>query len=146
MPEPSIQPHQEEMDRGTSPAPDFQVAHDEHPSIEEVITQPPIVIVPAPISPVKPSTTDSEPMDDLRIKLADAQGEIDRLRGLLVPPTESATSGFRRRAISGTQTEIGETESEMLSGEGSSTVENGVPPQVVAIVALLVFTLTYLFF
>jgi len=148
LPEPPTQPQQDEADRAASPVPDFHVAHDEHPSIEEVITQPPIVVVPipAPVSTVRPSTTSSEKMDDLRAKLADAQGEIDRLRGLLIPPTESATSGFRRRGVTnGSQTELGETETDMSPGE-VSTVENGVPPQVVAIVALLVFTLTYLFF
>jgi len=146
-------PPHEEVDRGTSPAPDFQVAHDEHPSIQEVITQPPIIVAPAPApapvppaSPVKAGTTSSEQFDDLRSKLVDAQSEIDRLRGLLVAPaaTESATSGFRRRNASGSPTEVGEVESDQ--SRELSTVENGVPPQVVAIISLLVFTLTYLFF
>jgi len=42
------------------------------------------------------------------------------------------------------RSENGETE-----GEGATTtvgLESGVPPQVVAIIALVVFTLTYLFF
>jgi len=139
------QPHQEEADRATSPAPDFQVAHDEHPSIEEVITQPPVVVVPVPIPPEKPSAMSPDQLEDLKNKLADAQSEIGRLRDLLIPPTDSATSGFRKRTTNGSQTEFGETESDMSPGQASS-IENGVPPQVVAIVALLVFTLTYLFF
>jgi len=148
VPAPAPAP-QEAVDRGTSPAPDFQHAHDEHPSIQEVVTQPPIIVAPAPVSPVspaKPGTSSSEQFDELRSKLADAQSEIDRLRGLLVAPaaTESATSGFRRRNASGSPTEVGETESEQT--REVSTVENGVPPQVVAIISLLVFTLTYLFF
>jgi len=139
----------DEVDRGTSPAPDFHVAHDEHPSIQEVIIQPPIILAPAPappISPMKIGTTSSEQFDELRSKLADAQSEIDRLRGLLVAPpaTESATSGFRRRNASTSPTEVGEVESDQT--REVSTVENGVPPQVVAIISLLVFTLTYLFF
>lgn len=88
-------------------------------------------------------------MDDLRNKLIDAQSEIDRLRGLLVAPpaTESATSGFRKRNVDGSPTEAGETETEFSPGESTTTaVENGVSPQVVAIIALMVFTLTYLFF
>lgn len=144
-------PPQEEVDRGTSPAPDFQVAQDEHPSIQQVTTQPPIIVAPvpapvSPVSPVKPGTTSSEQFDDLRSKLVDAQSEIDRLRGLLVAPpaTESATSGFRRRDAGGSPTEVGEAESD--NTRELSTVENGVPPQVVAIISLLVFTLTYLFF
>jgi len=117
------------------------------------------VIVPAPapltpaavVMPIKPdSSPTSDQADDLRSKLADAQSEIDRLRGLLVAPqtTDSATSGFRRRSP---QTETGfteVTETELSPRETSSvtSVENGVPPQIVAIIALLVFTLTYLFF
>jgi vesicle-associated membrane protein-associated protein A len=111
------------------------------------------VIVPAPapatISPVRPDSSPStEQFDDLRNKLSDAQSEIDRLRALLIAPpaSESATSGFRRRALSGTMTEPGDNETEISPGESVSTTENGVPPQVVAIIALLVFTLTYLFF
>ncbi|KAJ7459921.1 PapD-like protein [Mycena latifolia] len=79
------------------------------------------------------------PTDDYAIKYAEAQAEIERLRALLAtsqPPTE-----LRRR----TRRLSDETAVDVAVLE-ETPIQEGVPLQVVVIIALGVFITTYLFF
>ncbi|KAJ7134695.1 PapD-like protein [Mycena epipterygia] len=88
------------------------------------------VVLPAPL----PST------DDSAVKLAEAQAEIERLRALLAtsqPPTELRRR-TRRLSEDGTAVDVAVLE--------ETPIHEGVPLQVVVIIALGVFITTYLFF
>lgn len=99
----------------------------------------------------------SEPNPELVAKYTDAQGEIKRLRALLaaVPdPSSVASSGTgptelrerhrSSRAQSDDGTVVGSETATYVSD--TSLQPEGVPLQVVVIIALLVFITTYLFF
>lgn len=99
----------------------------------------------------------SEPNPELVSKFNDAQGEIKRLRALLaaVPdPSSVASSGtsptvLRERHRSRAQGDDGDgtvVGSETTYVSDASLQPEGVPLQVVVIIALLVFITTYLFF
>jgi len=94
---------------------------------------------------------------ELELKLSDAQAEIQRLRTLLaaVPdpsstaPESVAPSEFRRRYATsddGASTYYGETEVGTAVERETVIHQDGVPLQVVIIIALGVFITTYLFF
>jgi vesicle-associated membrane protein-associated protein A len=113
--------------------------------------QPPPPPVPALMAPAP-----SEPNPELVSKYNDAQDEIKRLRALLaaVPdPSSVASSGTSptvlrerhrsSRAQSDDGTVVG---SETTYVSDASLQPEGVPLQVVGIIAILVFITTYLFF
>jgi len=113
--------------------------------------QPPLAPVPALMAPAP-----SEPNPELIAKYNDAQAEIQRLRVLLaaVPdPSSVASTGTSptvlrerhrsSRAQSDDGTVVG---SEATYVTDASLQPEGVPLQVVVIIALLVFITTYLFF
>ena len=100
---------------------------------------------------------------DLELKLSDAQAEIQRLRVLLaavpdpsstapesVAPESVAPSEFRRRYAAssedGASTYYGGTEVGTMVDRDTVIHQDGVPLQVVIIIALGVFITTYLFF
>ncbi|KAG6857151.1 hypothetical protein H0H87_008721 [Tephrocybe sp. NHM501043] len=101
---------------------------------------------PAPISvPIQ------EPYNfELVAKYEEAQHEIQRLRSLLENlQSEPAVSEIRRRrpALSDDGMSVAETELQTAYGDDNGFVQQeGVPLQVVAIIALGVFITTYLFF
>lgn len=114
-------------------------------------SSPPIVVAPAQAD------------HELEEKLHEAEAEIKRLRALLsaVPdpsstapesfaPESVAPSDFRRRYTTGsddgTSTYYGETEVGTLVERDAVIHQDGVPLQVVIIIALGVFITTYLFF
>ncbi|KZV73824.1 VAMP-associated protein [Peniophora sp. CONT] len=107
---------------------------------------PPPVNVPPPV----------DPNPELEAKLSDAQAEIQRLRQLLaaVPdPSSVASSGTTptelRRRYRGPRSDDGTTEVASEAGEtyvSEYSAPEGVPLQVVVIIALIVFIMTYLFF
>lgn len=113
----------------------------------------------APITPALPEVIEPKPHDDLHTKYMEALDEIERLRALLAaapapaPPSPSSTTTELRRRHP--LSEDGELESTfggtefttatVLPEDGPIQVE-GVPLQVVAIIALAVFITTYLFF
>jgi len=80
---------------------------------------------------------------DLVSKLKDAEAEIQNLRALLASMPEP-TLRRRNKALSDDGT-VAETEVDTVV-DSAVAEPIGVPPQVVAIIALAVFTLTYLFF
>lgn len=100
---------------------------------------------------------------ELELKLSDAQAEIQRLRVLLaavpdpsstapesIAPESIAPSEFRRRYTTssddGTSTYYGATEVGTVVDRNTVIHQDGVPLQVVIIIALGVFITTYLFF
>ena len=118
-----------------------------------------------PSSPVPPPPPPQAPQinRELELKLGDAQAEIQRLRSLLaavpdpsstapesVAPESVAPSEFRRRYNAGSD----DGASTYYEGTDVGTVvdretvihQDGVPLQVVIIIALGVFITTYLFF
>ena len=110
---------------------------------------------PAPPVHQHSSTND----DELRSQLDNARSEINRLRLLLSAAPEIANSeaDLRRRTPRGPLSEAGTTA--ITDGDGDdgetdigTTVEtaivqqDGVPPQMVVGIALVVFILTYIFF
>ena len=113
---------------------------------------------PPPAAPALVAPVPSEPNPEMVAKYKDAQAEIQRLRSLLaaVPdPSSVASSGTsptvlrerhhssRPRSDDGEGTVVG---SETTYVSDSSLQPEGVPLQVVVIIALLVFVTTYLFF
>ena len=114
--------------------------------------QPPL---PAPAPLVAPATS-SEPNPEFLAKYKDAQSEIQRLRSLLaaVPdPSSVASSGtspsqIRERHHSrGPRSDDGTVvESDVTYVSDASLQPEGVPLQIVVIIASLVFITTYLFF
>jgi len=86
--------------------------------------------VPAPIPPA----------DDYATKYAEAQAEIERLRALLATSQPPAELRRRTRRLSdeGTAVDVAVLE--------EAPIQEGVPLQVVVIIALGVFITTYLFF
>jgi hypothetical protein len=88
------------------------------------------VVLPSPLPPA----------DDYTIKYAEAQAEIERLRALLAtsqPPTELRRR-TRKLSDDGTAVDVAVLE--------ETSIQEGVPLQVVVIIALGVFITTYLFF
>ena len=141
--------------RGAMPIPDFDETRD-HASFEETREEAepgPVINVavhhPQPRQPT-PQPSREHDLDD---KLAEAKAEIDRLRALLTDMPEpkakeeshSEPSGARRRhhrapsTVPGTDTEVSSYVDEPYQPEG-------VPLQIVIIIALGVFVTTYLFF
>lgn len=119
----------------------------------------------------QPSPSSSPPINvapvqvnhELEEKLQEAESEIKRLRALLsavpdpsstapesIAPESMAPSDFRRRytvgSDDGTSTYYGETEVGTIVERDAVIHQDGVPLQVVIIIALGVFITTYLFF
>lgn len=116
-----------------------------------------------PPSPLPPPLPAVQINHELELKLGDAQAEIQRLRALLaavpdpsstapesVAPESVAPSELRRRYTAssddGTSTYYGATEVETVVDRNTVIHQDGVPLQVVIIIALGVFITTYLFF
>ncbi|KAH8825377.1 PapD-like protein [Flagelloscypha sp. PMI_526] len=104
----------------------------------------PVVSPPAPVTAPAPALV--QPNIELQQKLSEASAEIGRLRELLakVPPTDAQPELRRRtKALSDdgsvADTDVGTIVEEIVQPEG-------VPLQVVVIIALGVFITTYLFF
>ncbi|KII86753.1 hypothetical protein PLICRDRAFT_55663 [Plicaturopsis crispa FD-325 SS-3] len=146
-------------ERPSSPPVDFIAAQEEsheEPTVGVVNvnvhtppppTPPPVVAEPAP-NPVN---------EELLLKYRAAQSEIERLRSLLaaVPdtstlPAESTVAGTelrrRNRALSDDGSTVAETEAGTYLEDAAMQSPEGVPLQVVVIIALGVFITTYLFF
>jgi len=117
-----------------------------------VHSQPP---PPVPAPPVVPALS-SEPNSEFLTKYKDAQAEIQRLRSLLaaVPdPSSVASSGTsptelreRHRSKEPRSDEGTVIDSEVTYVSDASLQPEGVPLQIVVIIASLVFITTYLFF
>lgn len=111
-------------------------------------------VAPAPAPPPAPTPAPVDPNPELVVRLNEAQAEIERLRRLIssmpAPSTVASTSPTelrrRTRAVSDDGSSVGpETEVGSYVEEGMLSAE-GVPLQVVIIIALGVFVTTYLFF
>ncbi|KAI0087838.1 PapD-like protein [Irpex rosettiformis] len=135
---------------------------EERPAVINVNVHSPSPAAPPPAPPVSvpaPAPIVMDPNPELLAKLEDANSEIKRLRDLIssmpapstVPPTSvvsGTTTDFRRRtrALSDDGSSVSpETDVSSYVDEGQVQTE-GVPLQVVIIVALGVFITTYLFF
>ena len=140
----------------------------EEPSREVVEDEAPVVNVnvhtPQPPPPSEPTAPAPDPNEDLLIKLREAQAEIERLRNLIssmpepstaAPTTITNATEFRRRRPTSPsddgstwdgETEVGTSITGTTTMEESMMQPEGVPLQVVIIIALGVFVTTYLFF
>ncbi|KAJ7505249.1 PapD-like protein [Mycena galericulata] len=116
------------------------------PSVPPPAPVPVVVSTPAPPIARTPSTTPAAPpvslppTDDYAAKYAEAQAEIERLRALLATSQPPAELRRRTRRLSddGTAVDVAVLE--------EAPIQEGVPLQVVVIIALGVFITTYLFF
>ncbi|KAI0643117.1 VAMP-associated protein [Trametes meyenii] len=105
---------------------------------------PPAHVSPPPSPPTRPAPV-PDPNPELVKKLEEAQAEIERLRQLIASMPEPSTVPTTIT----TPTELRSRRRAPYSDDGSSTEvppPEGVPLQVVVIVALAVFVTTYLFF
>lgn len=145
------------------PAPEFSAApeeaQEETPPVENndfVVTPPsPPPSAPAPLPvPIVVPVPSVEPQvnAELEAKYNEAQAEIQRLRALLAAapdpstvPTEATGLRRRNRALSDDGSTVAGTDVGTMLDEASAQPE-GVPLQVVLIIALGVFITTYLFF
>ncbi|CAL1712853.1 unnamed protein product [Somion occarium] len=155
-----------------APAPVAQEERHEEPQHEAEEEQPALVHVkvhtPQPHTPPPPAPVPVvvDPNPELVAKLKDAQAEIERLRNLIssMPePSSIPTTTIDETGSTVTPTEL-RRRTRALSDDGSSTWDGqteigsyvdegvlqgppeGVPLQVVIIIALAVFVTTYLFF
>ncbi|SJL07605.1 uncharacterized protein ARMOST_10955 [Armillaria ostoyae] len=149
-------------ERSPTPPNDFSAVreeehHEEPPS--ELAPLPPVSVfvqpAPEPEPPVEhPSTlAPSPPNDELLIKYKESEAEIERLRGLLAaaaPPPEVSPEvpelRRRTRRLSDDMTIAPDSDVGTMVGEDVALQQDGVPLQVVIIIALGVFITTYLFF
>lgn len=147
-------------------------SREESPPFQRSTSGPGVGIVNVNVQPSPPSPPPPLPLPpapavqmnrELEVKLSDAQAEIQRLRALLaavpdpsstapesVAPESVAPSEFRRRYTAssedGASTYYGGTEVETAVDRDTVIHQEGVPLQVVIIIALGVFITTYLFF
>ncbi|KDQ25588.1 hypothetical protein PLEOSDRAFT_51893 [Pleurotus ostreatus PC15] len=106
----------------------------------------PVALIPAPA----PAPVESPLNIELQIKFEEAQAEIERLRNLLTAasvaaPTEQTEIRHRRRSYSDAGSDSGSTAIGTYIDDGYAP-QDGVPLQIVVIIALGVFVTTYLFF
>ena len=138
------------LERAFSPAVGDYSAASEHIDEPAPVHRPITPITPPAPVPQQPSHIEEE----LRGQLAAAQMEISRLRNLLEsipePTVTEESSGLRRRhAMSDTATAVsdgGETDAGTVVETAVMQQPEGVPPQMVVGISLVVFILTYLFF
>ncbi|TFK40834.1 PapD-like protein [Crucibulum laeve] len=161
---PVFNPPSQEQHRPSTPPADFSVAREEShesppqdaaPPVSEPIARPPspppAVVVHEPIpepAPVPVPPPETAKLDELSLRYNEAQAEIESLRATLAqmaavsaPPTELRR---RTRALS----DAGSTAETDIQTVVDDSVhhQDGVPLQVVVIIALGVFITTYLFF
>jgi hypothetical protein len=152
-------PH-EGTERPATPPADFSVAREDSQPEEQPL--PDVIIVnrdvgtpsppppsPPPVEPAPVADAESYVNAELLAKYHGAQAEIERLRALLASVPSSTPTELRRRtrALSDDESTVAETEvgaSTMM--EDGPPHQEGVPLQVVVIIALGVFITTYLFF
>lgn len=140
--------------RSALPLPDFEESRDQA-SFEEPHEEEPAPVVNVNVHHAPPRQPTPQPSreHDLDEKLAEATAEINRLRALLadMPKPEpkeeirSEPSGVRRRHHRSPSTVTG-TETDVSSYVDEPYQPEGVPLQIVIIIALGVFVTTYLFF
>lgn len=141
--------------RGALPIPDFDETRDQA-SFEETREEAepaPVVNVAVHHPPPRQQTPQPSREQDLDEKLGEATAEINRLRALLAAMPEpeakqdprSESSGMRRRHHRTPSTVVG-SETEVSSYVDEPYQPEGVPLQIVIIIALGVFVTTYLFF
>jgi hypothetical protein len=104
------------------------------------------VLVPDPI-PI-PVTIPESPDAKLLAKYNAAQAELERLRATIEAMAASSPDELRRRhrALSDDGESVAETEAATVLEDGHYHPQEGVPLQLVVIIALGVFITTYLFF
>ncbi|TFY60999.1 hypothetical protein EVJ58_g4789 [Rhodofomes roseus] len=145
--------------------------HEESPyegASREIEEEAPVVNVnvhtPQPPPPSEPAAPAPDVNEDILIKLREAQAEIERLRNLIssmpepstaAPTTITNATEFRRRRPTSPsddgstwdgETEVGTSITGTTTMEDTLMHPEGVPLQVVIIIALGVFVTTYLFF
>jgi vesicle-associated membrane protein-associated protein A len=141
--------------RAALPIPDFDEARD-HASFEETredAEPAPVVNVAVHHPQPRQQTPPPSREQDLDEKLGEATAEVNRLRALLAAMPEpeakedprNESSGVRRRHHRAPSTVAG-TETEVSSYVDEPYQPEGVPLQIVIIIALGVFVTTYLFF
>ncbi|KAJ7259508.1 PapD-like protein [Mycena haematopus] len=140
-PEPYVPSVRETTPPAPAPAPvpvpvpaDLPVA----PTVSSQAPTPPVVRTPSVPTPVSlPSPL--PPSDDYAAKYTEAQAEIERLRKLLAESQPPAELRRRTRKLSdATAVDVAVLE--------EAAIQEGVPLQIVVIIALGVFITTYLFF
>lgn len=158
---PILSEPKEPLDRTMSPAGDYSVAqediHDEERdfgrrggpvvNVNVHTPPPPSPPIPAPQQQQQPQPSAAEV--ELSDRLNEAHAEIQRLRSLLasVPDPNAPELRRRTRALSDDSTIVSNDESDVGTYVDQGVMHpEGVPPQVVVLIALGVFVTTYIFF
>jgi vesicle-associated membrane protein-associated protein A len=139
---------EDEEQRPHTPPAEFNMAHDDSsvhdPESGDAHSHTP---PPAPLRVVEPVPEPRLDYDVLMAKFEAALEEIEHLRGLLAAAPRPPSTELRRR--NRPQSDEGSTMGETEVGtmvEENALPQDGVPLQVVVIIALGVFITTYLFF
>ena len=144
-----MQPPVEDEPRSHTPLAEFNVAHEDEQ--EPDLFVPSDVRVRARTPSPSPHVVERDPVLDRDILLAKFEAaleEIERLRGLLANAASPPSTELRRRnrPVSDDGSMMGETDVGTSTMVEESPLQDGVPLQVVVIIALGVFITTYLFF
>ncbi|KAF5360355.1 hypothetical protein D9756_004684 [Leucocoprinus leucothites] len=128
-----------------SPRPNYERIRDEH--VEPTPPPPPPAHAPPPPSTVETVYVENPLNEELLSKFKEAQAEIERLRNDLVNMSIAPTSELRSRR-NRTISDAGSTADTDIQTvvDDQHYHQDGVPLQVVVIIALGVFVTTYLFF
>lgn len=135
---------------------DLEYAPDPMPILDSAVPPKSISIpvpvqepVPVPAPAPEPVSVQDSYNEELAAKYELALREIERLRNIVAKYEEPPVSEMRRRrpALSDDDMSVAETDVQTaFADEGQYLQQEGVPLQVVVIIALGVFITTYLFF
>ncbi|KAL5501772.1 SCS2 [Sanghuangporus vaninii] len=151
------------LERAFSPAAgDYDVPPETREHDDNIVHPAAVAAAPAVAAqsslPVQPAPSMSHMEDELRAQLAAAQAEINRLRNLLesIPEPGAEDSGVRRRPVRSDKSDSFTVMSDrtdnhsdldtMIDSGSSSMHQEGISPQMVGVIAFVVFVLTYVFF
>lgn len=144
--EPAHEPIPEPIPEPT-PEPVYEPALVVQESVHEPVPAP----VPAPVLPPQPEpiiiTRENPVNEELYAKFNMAQAEIERLKAQIAALSTPAAQELRRRTRKLSDPDsVAASDVQTIVEGGESLQQEGVPLQVVVIIALGVFVMTYLFF
>lgn len=131
--------------------PIHEPVHEPTPVVQEPVHEPVPAPAPAPVLPPQPEpiiiTRENPVNEELYAKFNMAQAEIDRLKAQIAALSTPAAQELRRRTRRLSDPDsIAASDVQTIVEGGEPLQQEGVPLQVVVIIALGVFVMTYLFF
>lgn len=156
MQEPTSSPHPApaaELEPVHEPIPEpiHEPIHEPAPVAQEPVHEPVPAPVPVPVLPPQPEpiiiTRENPVNEELYAKFNMAQAEIERLQAQIAALSTPAAQELRRRTRKLSDPDsIAASDVQTIVEGGESLQQEGVPLQVVVVIALGVFVMTYLFF